>query len=398
MRILIVSQYYYPERVSVSDIAEELVKLGHKVSVITGKPNYGFHKILPEYKKVKFEVINGVEVYRINLLPRKFGHVSISLNYLSFYFNARRFIRHFKEDYDVVLSISLSPVISISPAILYAKKHHVPHVLFCEDLWPESTVFTNAVRKDSLIYKLLFKWSVSLYRNCDEIIISSPSFKEYFEKVLNITDKSFVHINQPIIKSKNDTIESKEYSHKYNFVYAGNLTKLQLVDKLVESFSKINDEDAALHLMGMGSELPNIEKYVEEKHLENKIIYHGALLIEEAEQFYLNADALIVSLKDAGYVGKTIPNKAIQYLKYGLPILGIIKGDGENLLKEANGTIFSSQKEEDIVDAIRKIISLTKEEKNQLGKNNKTYFEENLTSEKLVKEIEQELLKQIKVH
>lgn len=398
MRILIVSQYYYPERVSVSDIAEELVKLGHKVSVITGKPNYGFHKILPEYKKVKFEVINGVEVYRINLLPRKFGHVSISLNYLSFYFNARRFIRHFKEDYDVVLSISLSPVISISPAILYAKKHHVPHVLFCEDLWPESTVFTNAVRKDSLIYKLLFKWSVSLYRNCDEIIISSPSFKEYFEKVLNITDKSFVHINQPIIKSKNDTIESKEYSHKYNFVYAGNLTKLQLVDKLVESFSKINDEDVTLHLMGMGSELPNIEKYVEEKHLENKIIYHGALPIEEAEQFYLNADALIVSLKDAGYVGKTIPNKAIQYLKYGRPILGIIKGDGENLLKEANGTIFSSQKEEDIVDAIRKIISLTKEEKSQLGKNNKTYFEENLTSEKLVKEIEQELLKQIKVY
>ena len=58
MKILFVSQYYYPERISSTEIAETLVKLGHEVSVVCGKPNYGFNEILPEYKKIKFRIIS----------------------------------------------------------------------------------------------------------------------------------------------------------------------------------------------------------------------------------------------------------------------------------------------------------------------------------------------------
>ena len=177
MKILLVSQYYYPERFSVTDIAEALVKEGNEVTVLTGRPNYGFQKILPEYKKVKYEEIYGVKVYRVHVFPRKYSRISIIKNYLSFYCSGRKFARHFKEDFDVVLSISLSPVISISPALVYAKKHDVPCVLYCQDLWPESTVVTHAVKKNSLLYKILYKWSKSIYTRCDRIVISSPSFK-----------------------------------------------------------------------------------------------------------------------------------------------------------------------------------------------------------------------------
>ena len=82
MRILIISQYYYPELNSVNYIAEELSKRGHEVGVITGKPNYGFKKILPEYRKIKKEIINGVTVHRINLKPRKNTRFSVYENYL----------------------------------------------------------------------------------------------------------------------------------------------------------------------------------------------------------------------------------------------------------------------------------------------------------------------------
>ena len=80
MKILLVSQYYYPERFSVSDIAEALVKDGNEVSVLTGRPNYGFQQILPEYKHVKFEEINGVKVHRVSVKPRKFSRISIIQN------------------------------------------------------------------------------------------------------------------------------------------------------------------------------------------------------------------------------------------------------------------------------------------------------------------------------
>jgi len=389
MRILLVSQYYYPERFSVSDIAEELVKLGNEVTVLTGKPNYGLHEIIPEYRKVKYEEINGVKVHRVNLYPRKLSRLSIIRNYLSFHRNAKRKVNKLGE-FDLVLTISLSPVISIAPGIKYAKKHKVPCVLYCEDLWPESTVVTGAVRKNTLMYKILYKWSVSLYKKCDKILVSSPSFKDYFENELHIKDKGFGVVNQPIIES-NKKVEPIIYKNKHNLVYAGNIGSIQLIHELVSAMKFVKSEDTKLYLMGMGSELEKIKKRIADEKLENKVEYVGALPIEKAEAYFENADALIISLKDSGTVGRTIPNKAIQYMKYGRPLLGVIKGDAKDLLSKANGTVFSEQNPDKIASAIDDLLSKSDKEKAQMGSNNKQYFDNNLTKEKLVRLLNQEL-------
>ena len=122
MKILLVSQFYYPERFSVTDIAESFVKAGHEVTVITGKPNYGYGEVVKGYEKVKYEEINGVKVHRVKLFPRKDSRISVIKNYLSFHNNGKRFVRHFNGDFDIVLAFSLSPVISVSPALHFAKK------------------------------------------------------------------------------------------------------------------------------------------------------------------------------------------------------------------------------------------------------------------------------------
>ncbi len=389
MKILLVSQYYYPERFSVSDIAEALVKEGNEVSVLTGRPNYGFQQILPEYKKVKYEEINGVKVHRVKVKPRKYSRFSIIQNYLSFHKYGKRFARHFKEEFDVVLSISLSPVISISPALVYAKKHKVPCVLYCQDLWPESTLVTHAVKRRSLMYKVLHRWSKSIYSKCDRIVISSPSFKEYFEKELEIKDKVFNVVNQPILFS-NKTSEPIVYKNKFNLVYAGNIGKLQLTDLLVESMKYIQTKDVVLHLMGMGSELWQIKQKISRENLSDKVIYEGAYPIEKAEAYYVNADALVVSLKNEGYVGKTIPNKAIQYMKYGRPLLVVAGGDTKEILGDAKGSIFALEDPKEIAKAIDEICSL--KEKDLLGLNNKKYFEEHFTTEKLTHQLLEELI------
>ena len=391
MRILVVSQYYYPERFSVTDIAEQLVKLGHQVEVLTGKPNYGMHKILPEYKKVSYQELNGVSIHRVNLYPRKGTRLSVIRNYLSFHRNAKRKVRKFKRGFDLVLTISLSPVISIAPGIKYARKYKVPCVLYCEDLWPESTVVTGAVKKDSLIYKILYKWSTSLYKKCDKIIVSSPSFKDYFVNELHITDKGFPTVYQPILVSSKSA-SPIVYKHKHNIVYAGNIGTLQLTNELVSAMKEVKDKDTKLYLMGMGSELEHIKQRIKDEHLEDKVEYVGALPIEKAEAYYYNADALIVSLKNKGTVGKTIPNKAIQYMKYGRPLLGVIKGDAKELLSRANGTLFSEEDPSSIAKAIDELVLKSDKEKAQMGLNNKTYFEDNLTSRKLVQLLNQELM------
>ena len=393
MRILVVSQHYYPERFSVNDIAEGLFKLGHEVTVLTGRPNYGLHEIIPEYKHVKFEKINGINVHRVRVYPRKLSRISVIRNYLSFHRTAKRKVNKLGE-FDLVLTISLSPVISIAPAIKYAKKHKVPCILYCQDLWPESTVVTGAVKKNSLLYKLLYKWSVSLYRECDRIIISSPSFKDYFENELHIKDKGFKTIYQPILNS-NKNLEPVVYKNKHNIVYAGNIGKIQLTTQLVDAMRYVKSEDTKLYLMGMGSELNNIKHKIESEHITN-VEYAGALPIEKAETYYKNADALIVSLKEGGTVGKTIPNKAIQYLKYGRPLLGVIKGDAKELLSKSNGTVFSDEDPKEIAKKIDELLAKSDKEKAQMGLNNKKFFEDNLSSEVLVKEFDQELKTSVK--
>lgn len=386
MKILMVTQFYYPERFSTTDIAEELVRLGNQVTVLTGRPNYGYGHILEEYKNIKEENINGVKVLRTKLYPRKYSRLSIIRNYLSFHRNAKRYVRKLDDDFDIVLSVSLSPVISIAPAIKYAKKHSVPHVLYCQDLWPESTVVTGAVRKGSLVYKILYKWSRNLYRKCDEIVISSPSFKNYFNDVLKITDKKFPLVYQPILNSKAQ-LEPVVYEKKHNFVYAGNIGTLQLTSELVEAMQILKRDDAKLYLMGMGTNLEKIKKQISDGNLQDKVEYVGALPIEKAERYYKNADALIVSLKNDGTVGKTVPNKAIQYMKYGRPLIGVIKGDAKDLLEKANGTIFSNENPLQISNVFSQFCDISVKEKAQMGLNNKRYFDEYLTAEKLTNQL-----------
>lgn len=391
MKILIVSQYYYPERNSVGDVASFLANNNHDVTVLTAKPNYGFQRILEEYKNIDFEVVNGVKVHRLTISPRKYSRLSVICNYLSFYFKSLKYINKFKEKFDVVLSFSLSPVISISAANKIKEKQNIPHILYCMDLWPESTVATNAVSKDSLLYDILKKWSKNIYSKCDKIIISSPSFKQYFHDVLDLKDKQYIYINQPIIKSKSETINPIIYEKKHNFVYAGNIAKLQLIDEIVDGF--YNLENAQLHLMGMGRELERIKDKIKNN---NSVVYEGALPIEQAERFFVNADALIVSLDDKEYVGRTIPNKAIQYLSYGKPIICVAKGDCKELLKECGGVIFADKDLSSIRSAYQKIISLSDEEKENMGKANKKYYDEHLTNDVLIKKIEDVLSSSIK--
>ena len=278
----------------------------------------------------------------------------------------------------------------------YAKKHNVKHVLYCLDLWPESTVVTGAVKKDSLVYKILYRWSKKLYEGCDEILLSSQSFKDYFDNVLNLPEKETKFIPHPALLP-DSVLSPISYENKYNIVYVGNIGKLQLVKELVLAMELIpNNLDLKLHLIGMGSETNNIKNIIEEHHLENRVVYYGPKKVEEATRYYQNADALIVSLKNEGVVGKTIPNKLTQYLYFARPILGVISGDGKEMLENAKGGVFADENLNSIADSYVKICSLSDEEKKTLGESNKEYFLNNLTLEKITYLVSLELEKHSK--
>lgn len=393
MKILVVCQHYYPETFTITSICEEWAKQGHDVLVVTGKPNYGFGRILEGYEKRHDETLNGVSIHRVNLYPRKDSTLSIVRNYLSFWRNSKRYCSRLKEEFDVVYSMSLSPIISVSGANLYAKKHHVRHILHCLDLWPESPVITGAVRKNSLAYKLLYRWSKKIYEKADEILVSSPSFIEYFKEVLKLDGHPIAYVQQPPLLCE-QVGKDVVYPSGHHFVYAGNIGTIQLVENLVKAFSLMENKETYLHLIGMGSKETSVKELIRELKLEDRVHFYGPKARGLTAAYYHNADAIIVTLHDGGWVGKTIPNKLTSSLYFARPILACIQGDGRSVLEEAGGSIFSEDETpSSLAKAMEKIASMSEEEKNALGRKNRNYFDKNCSFEECVERINEHLMK-----
>ena len=333
MKILIVSQYYYPENFVISKVAEKLVSYGHDVTVLTAKPNYGYGYIFPEYKNIKFEEVNGVKINRVNIIPRGKSRFSIIRNYLSFWRNSKRWARKTKEQFDVVYSMSLSPVTILSAGNLYKKLHKVPHVVHCVDLWPESVLATKAVREGSPMYKILFKWSKKLYSKVDKVLIGSPSFDKYFKNVLTL-EKEFVFVPQASLIEDTKNIKPVAFNEGFNIVYCGNLGILQEAEKIPEIMSRVNNKNVYFHIIGMGPKKDELIENISKFKVIKNVFYHGPMDSSSAASFINAADAVYLSMNAEGYVGKTLPNKLMMYLAIGKPIIAAISGDAKEFLKK----------------------------------------------------------------
>ncbi len=394
MKILVVCQLYYPENIVIYKICEELVKQGNDVTVLTGKPNYGYNEIIPEYKDISFEIINGVKVHRVKLSPRKYSRLSIIKNYLSFWRNSKKWIRNCREKYDIVYSMSLSPVTILAAGNLYKKKHHVNHIVHCVDLWPESVLVTHAVKEKSLMFKILYKWSRDLYSQADHVILGSPSYKEYFESVLKLNiPSSFVCL--PSLVETNEA-EPYEYQKPFNILYCGNLGIVQLINLIPESMSLIENSNIQFHVIGMGPKSHELENMIKEYRLEDKVIYHGPIPAKKAASYFASADVLYVSLENSGYVGKTIPNKLVMSLAFGKPIIGVVEGDGKAILEQTGGAILADANKESIAGAINKMASLSAEQRTKMGQLNKDYYFNNLSVKRAGELVNNILLNELK--
>lgn len=391
MKILVVCQFYYPENFVITKIAEKLASFGHEVEVLTGKPNYGYGEIIPEYKNVREEEVNGVKIHRVNIVPRKHRRISIIRNYLSFWKNSKKWVKKTKEKYDVVFSMSLSPVTICSAGNLYKKINGTKHVIYCVDLWPESTVVTHAVKRNSLIYKILYKWSRAIYSKADEILVGSPSFVEYFDKILKLPTSNISYVPQCSLVEE---IEPPyyEYGEGTHILYCGNLGIIQLIPLITKAMSKIEDKSIYFHIIGMGPMSSNLQTEITKNRLENNVIYHGPMIASKAAKFFMNADALYVSLSSEGVVGKTIPNKLIMSMAFAKPIIAVLEGDGRKILEESRGGIFADPNPEAIKEAIMKLKNMSQEEKETLGKGNREYFDKYLSVDKVTKSVEKHLI------
>ena len=337
MNILVISQYYYPEQFRVTDICENLVRLGHGVTVITGIPNYPEGEIFEGYETSykKTETHNGVTIIRCNNKPRHKGTKALAINYLSYVYCANKVVSKLKGKFDLIYVYQLSPITMAIPAIKYKKKFNVPMYLYCLDLWPESVkdIFSN---ERSLLYSIMTAISKYIYKSADLIGVTSKPFVNYLKNVCGVDEKQLVYLPQHADDLAQDNDLSTVENNCIDFVFMGNVGQAQDLDNVLEAVEKIRDvKGFKVHIVGAGSYLETLQQHTKDKKLEHLIIFHGRHPFSEMPRFYQLADVCLLTLQGDSAVGHTIPGKLQGYMSAGKPILGAINGASVDVINEA---------------------------------------------------------------
>src|SRR5271169_1128019 len=144
MHILCLSQWFSPEPESSRGLpfAKWLKGQGHRVTVLTGFPNYPSGKLYPGYrlKLRQWEEIEGIRVLRVPLYPNHDRSAfKRSVNYLSFAAAAGLIGLPSIGKVDVIYVMATPPTAGLPP-LLTRLFSGVPYLFNVTDIWPEAVV------------------------------------------------------------------------------------------------------------------------------------------------------------------------------------------------------------------------------------------------------------------
>lgn len=397
MKILVVSQYFWPEEFRINDICKGLIEKGHEVEVLTGIPNYPYGKYFDGYSIFNRgdKDYEGIKVKRTFCVPRgKDSKFKLILNYISFMISSIFHIPFMlNKKYDKILVYQLSPITMAIPAIILKYIKNIPLDMYILDLWPESLTSTVNIRsqKTKNILEHICRW---IYRQSDSLYITSKGFKgkliAYGIEECNI--KYLPQWAENIYKNTKveEEIDIGIDDSKFNIVFTGNIGKAQSIDTIIKA-ANICKENKSINwiIVGDGSEKENSENKVKELGLENSVLFLGRKPVEQMPLYYSKADALLVTLRNDDLFKITVPAKVQSYMASGKPIIGAISGEGKQLIDECNcGMTCESEDYIELARIAQNMYLLSEDDLKCIGQNGLRYFEENFERELLLNKID----------
>lgn len=399
MRLLIISQYFWPEEFRINDVAEDMVKRGHEVDVLTGWPNYPSGQFPTGFlaNRHDFRTYKGARISRAPLIPRgRGGGLAVAANYLSFAISGCWSVLGMgvrRQKYDAVLVFQISPITAALPAVLLRSLTGSPVVLWVQDLWPETLKAVGAVRSRTLLEAIGSLVSF-IYMRSDRILIQSRAFYSDVRTRAGSDDRIGYLPNWtdlPIAAAPAACAEEmKPYESTFNLMFAGNLGEAQDLPALVRAADLCRDIPQLRWLIvgeGRGQEAMMSE--VARRGLEDRVVFLGRQPTTRMTAFFAAADGLIVSLKAEPIFALTVPSKVQAYLAAGKPILGMLDGEGGRVIEEANaGWVAPAGDADALANRVRRLVAASADERLRMGQAGAAYCERHFTREHLMAELE----------
>ena len=406
MRILVVTQYFWPESFRVNDLALGLKERGHAVAVLTGLPNYPTGRFFPGYGffTPSSEEFNGLPVYRVPLIPRGSGQRwRLALNYFSFAIFASLLAPvRCRGVFDLIFVFEPSPITVGIPAIMLKKFKRAPVMFWVQDLWPESLSATRAIRSE-----LLLHWVAQLvrfiYQRCDRILVQSEGFIPSVTALGADPQRVAYFPNWaetlycPVATAE-DAPERKEVPAGFCVMFAGNIGAAQSFETILEAATLLRQHhDIHWVVVGDGHRRAWVEGQILERGLKESVHLLGPRPAEVMPRYFALADALLVTLKCDPIFALTIPSKVQSYLACAKPILAALDGEGARVVRESGaGIVCPAEDAKALAESVLRLSRMSPQERAAMGQKGRTYFEANFEREKLLDRLEGLMLEMIK--
>ncbi len=392
-----ISQYFWPENFRVNDLVKEWVQRGHEVTVLTGVPNYPAGKVFEAYQKQpsNFAIFQGAEVVRVPMLPRGNGGAQLILNYLTFVIGAYTFgsWRLRGTSVDVIFVFEPSPVTVGLPAVWLGKIKKAPVVFWVLDLWPETLAAIGAVRSP-----LLLGWVGHvvryIYNRCTLVLGQSRSFLASIGYYCNDKTKIryFPSWAEDVFTSAyvEPAPEVPQWDDGFTVVFAGNIGEAQDMPAVLDAAERLKENTLIRWIIvGDGRKFAWLQSEVVRRGLYKQILLPGRFPVERMPSFYSHADALLVSLRRDPVFGMTIPGKVQSYLMTGLPLLGMLDGEGAAVIRDAQaGLTCDAGDGAGLAKALRALAAMPRADRNQMGLNGRKFAQQEFGRAELMDRLE----------
>ena len=397
MKILVVTQYFYPEEFKINDLVKGMVEKGHDVTVLTGKPNYPSGKVFSGYRKWKTtkEMVFGAKVIRVPVIPRGSGkNIPLIANYFSFVFSScfYQIAHHLRPD--KIFVWDSSPILQAYAGIRVKKKTGVDMSMWVQDLWPESITAAKGI-KGGFVMSLLNKMVRNIYGHFDTLFVQSPAFEESIRQKGKFKAR-FIHAPnwaEDVFTTPENQIDVSRYQSLmpkgFIVMFAGNIGAAQDFENILKA-AKITSQDTDIHwvIVGDGRMRKTAEEICKYEQLENCVHFLGRFPYAEMPHFFVHADVMLLSLRDEHIFSLTIPSKTQAYMAAGKPIATMINGIGNDVVREAGcGMTANAGDASQLAENVIKLKAMPREELKQMGEKGFQYYQKHFQKDKVISRI-----------
>lgn len=397
MNLLVVSQNFWPENFRINDLAAEMVRRGHSVTVLTGLPNYPAGEVYPEFRRdpAFFAKYEGVEIVRSFVVPRGTGRARLAVNYLSFALCAS-IVGPWKlrgRRFDAILVYEPSPVTVGIPGIVMSRVKSAPIAFWVLDAWPE-TLEAMGVLRPGIFLDAIGKFVGWMYRQCMLVLAPSRGLVHKIAARSGQADRVVYFPNwaEDLFHTEGERMapEVPLDPQSFTILFAGNVGDAQDFPSILDAAELLRGEPRIRWvIVGDGSAASWVLSEIKKRGLTRSFLMVGRHPVERMPSFYRHADALLVSLRGEPIFALTVPGKLPSYLASGKPIIAMMNGEGGGVVSQAEvGLACAAGDSRGLARIARELAAMPHEERAAMGARARKLHDTEYDRHKLMNQME----------